>query len=249
MTKPELAAYKTKKQHDWNMTIESGFSALAMTIMYLFCFNELFLNGSVEDHWSKRTALSTHAISLVRQGASLPILLPPRPTLHSAQTGPTVPTAPRPRRLSSPTRPAPPPHLRRPRHPIARPPRQHLAASLYETVIYLMTDKALEFYAHHVLVVISCGSFLFLGKGHLWCCWLGLVEGSNPPLCMVTALRQIPSWNGGTVYTLSGAMLWICYVFCRVLSAPMCMYAFHKDMATDPAIARMSEEDSIHLAW
>mmetsp|Transcript_18976 Transcript_18976/g.49813 ORF Transcript_18976/g.49813 Transcript_18976/m.49813 type:complete len:236 (+) Transcript_18976:243-950(+) len=189
MTKPELTAYKTKKQHDWNMTVESGFSSLAMTIMYLFCFNELYLNGTVEDHWAKCTVLSTHAISL------------------------------------------------------------HLAASLYETVIYLVTDKALEFYAHHVLVVISCGSFLFLGKGHLWCCWLGLVEGSNPPLCAVTALRQIPSWNGGTVYTLSGAMLWICYVFCRVLSAPMCMYAFHKDMATDPTIAKMSPDESIHLAW
>ena len=116
-------------------------------------------------------------------------------------------------------------------------------------MIYLLSDKSLEFYAHHVLVVVSCGSFLFLGRGHLWCCWLGMVEGSNPPLCAVTALQQLPSWNGGIVYTFSGALLWIAYVFCRVLSAPFCMYAFHMDMATNSEVAYMSEDKSIHLAW
>mmetsp|Transcript_18979 Transcript_18979/g.49826 ORF Transcript_18979/g.49826 Transcript_18979/m.49826 type:complete len:114 (+) Transcript_18979:243-584(+) len=99
MTKPELTAYKTKKQHDWNMTVESGFSSLAMTIMYLFCFNELYLNGTVEDHWAKCTVLSTHAISLVREGPPLPVLLPShfRPTHR-----PDAPTPPhRPATLSS----------------------------------------------------------------------------------------------------------------------------------------------------
>ena len=38
-----------------------------MTLMYLHCFNELYLNGTVEDHWAKRTLISTHAISLVRK--------------------------------------------------------------------------------------------------------------------------------------------------------------------------------------
>lgn len=188
-TKGELATYKFKKQLDWNMTIESGFSSLYMTVFYLICVNELFLNGNVHDHWHKRTVISTHAIAL------------------------------------------------------------HLAASLYETVIYLLSGKSLEFYAHHALVVISCGTFLGLGRGHLWCCWLGLVEGSNPALCMVTSLRQIPSMKGGTVYTLSGAMLWVTYLICRVISAPACMWSFHDDMAKHPEVALMSEDESVHLAW
>ena len=107
MTKPELTAYKTKKQHDWNMTVESGFSSLAMTIMYLFCFNELYLNGTVEDHWAKCTVLSTHAISLVREGAPLPVLLPShfRPTHRPDAPLPHRRTAPPPYRPTAPPAP------------------------------------------------------------------------------------------------------------------------------------------------
>ena len=124
---------------------------------------QVYYHGSIEDRWSKRSVVSTHAISL------------------------------------------------------------HLASSFYEMCIYTMTGKALEFYAHHVLVITSCGSFLLFRRGHLWCCWLGLVEGTNPALCSLTALGQIPSMKGGSLYVVSGAMLWVTYVFCRMISSPWCM--------------------------
>ena len=61
--------------------------------------------------------------------------------------------------------------------------------------------KDLVFYGHHVLTAVCCLSFLVTGRGHLWCCWLGLVEGTNPALNMLTILGQIPGQKGGEYHS------------------------------------------------
>ena len=42
-----------------------------------------------------------------------------------------------------------------------------------------------------MLVILCFASFLVTGRGHLWCCWLGLVEASNPFLCLLSLMRQV----------------------------------------------------------
>lgn len=62
----------------------------------------------------------------------------------------------------------------------------HLGASIYECVCYAMSGKESVFYYHHLVTVLCCGSMLFMGRAHFWCCMLGLVEFSNVPLSLLT---------------------------------------------------------------
>lgn len=125
----------------------------------------------------------------------------------------------------------------------------HLASSLYETLTYVVAGKGWMFYLHHVLVVLSCGSFLLTDRGHLWCCWLGLVEATNVPLCLVTLYNKVPSAKGSLPHIVAGALLWVMYVIFRVVSAPMCMYWMYGDYQNTPEHAWVSKDVSLDRGW
>lgn len=126
----------------------------------------------------------------------------------------------------------------------------HLATSLYETTTYILTDKTFEFYAHHVVVLACCGSMLFTGRATAYCAWLGLVEGTNVPLCSLTLLGKVA--KGSSAYVASGALLWVSYVILRVVSCPVAMYMMYNDrFVLDPDrtwsyVLTGAQED---LAW
>lgn len=125
----------------------------------------------------------------------------------------------------------------------------HFAMCLYETCIYLLVGKDLVFYGHHVLTAVCCLSFLVTGRGHLWCCWLGLVEGTNPALNMLTILGQIPGQKGGALYVASGVSLWVTYVIFRMVSTPICFWYLTLDIRDFPEIAWISEDPTMNNAW
>lgn len=124
----------------------------------------------------------------------------------------------------------------------------HVGCTLYEATTYMLSGKALQFYLHHVVVVGNCSYMLLTGRGHLWCSWLGLVEGTNVPLCLLTFFGSTPL-KGGILYTLSGVMLWVSYVALRVVSAPAAMYEIYMDSQKYPADAWISENAEFNNNW
>lgn len=105
----------------------------------------------------------------------------------------------------------------------------HIGSSIYETICYALSGKESVFYLHHVVTLGCCSSMLFTGRAQFWCCVLGLVEGSNVPLCFLTVMRAIPALRASTLYTVNGALLWLAYVVLRV-PIPLAMYLLGKDL-------------------
>uniref|UniRef100_A0A7S2RIV2 TLC domain-containing protein n=1 Tax=Rhizochromulina marina TaxID=1034831 RepID=A0A7S2RIV2_9STRA len=124
----------------------------------------------------------------------------------------------------------------------------HIACTIYEATTYVLSGKELQFYLHHVVVIGNCSYMLVTGRGHLWCSWLGLVEGTNVPLCSLTFLGST-SFKGGLLYTLSGVMLWISYVVLRVISAPAAMYYIYLDSQNHPGSAWISKDPEFNTGW
>jgi hypothetical protein len=93
----------------------------------------------------------------------------------------------------------------------------HAGVSLYEASTYPFVGKKLEFYVHHVLVLLNCGAFLYTGRGHPWGSFMGLVEGTNIPLCLVMYMRAIPALSDTLAFKLSGAALWLTYLLIRLV--------------------------------
>lgn len=131
------------------------------------------------------------------------------------------------------------------RHGIA----SHMSFSLYEMSIYVMVGKPIHFYMHHVLVILCFASFLVTGRGHLWCCWLGLVEASNPFLCLLSLMRQVPALKATMFYYVNGFLLWLAYVVFRVVSPLFSVHYMYVEMRDRKDVAWVSEDRSYNVAW
>lgn len=107
----------------------------------------------------------------------------------------------------------------------------HIASSLYETTCYVLANKGLVFYLHHVVTVGGCSSMLFFGRASFWCCVLGLIEGTNIPLGIVLGgpFKTTPAIKNSILYKLNGILLWVLYLIIRV-PMPIAMWFFQKDL-------------------
>lgn len=114
-------------------------------------------------------------------------------------------------------------------------------------ICYVLSGKALVFYLHHVVVIPNCASMLLSGRGHLICAWLGLVEGTNIPLCTLMFLREVA--RESTLYVISGVSLWLFYVVLRVVSAPVCMWIIYSDTTNHPDVAWLSKDPTLQTTW
>ena len=130
----------------------------------------------------------------------------------------------------------------------------HVASSIYETICYALSGKEFVFYLHHVVTMGCCASMLLTGRGSFWCCVLGLVEGSNVPLCFLTVMTSIPSLKGSILFVINGGLLWIAYVVLRI-PIPVAMYYLavdlrsHSKAAGGPAWVFSNEETNTAWIW
>jgi hypothetical protein len=102
----------------------------------------------------------------------------------------------------------------------------HTASSLYECTCYLLSGKNPLFYLHHAVTMVCVGCFLATGRGHFYCCALGLVEASNVPLALLFVVPK-----SSLLYTMSGVLLWLSYTFIR-FPVPLIMWSMWTDMLT-----------------
>lgn len=125
----------------------------------------------------------------------------------------------------------------------------HLATCVYESCTYVATGKGFVFYLHHLVVAGNAMPVLLTGRMHPYYCWVGLVEGTNVPLCLLTMFGQFPSMKGGAAHTASGAALWISYVFIRVLLPGHCMYSMFAALQSTPEKVFVFENETWNNAW
>mmetsp|Transcript_66358 Transcript_66358/g.183245 ORF Transcript_66358/g.183245 Transcript_66358/m.183245 type:complete len:335 (+) Transcript_66358:109-1113(+) len=125
----------------------------------------------------------------------------------------------------------------------------HAGVSLYEASTYPFVGKKLEFYVHHVLVLLNCGAFLYTGRGHPWGSFMGLVEGTNIPLCLVMYMRAIPALSDTLAFKLSGAALWLTYLLIRVVLMPFGICLLWQDQHNIPATAFLFADPVNNYAW
>ena len=131
----------------------------------------------------------------------------------------------------------------------------HIASSLYESTCYVFAKKGLVFYLHHVVTLGGCFSMLFFGRASLWCCAIGLIEGTNIPLGIVLGgpFRTTPAIKNSLLYKLNGILLWIMYLVIRV-PCPYVMYLLHKDvqengLGVGKNVAWLFEDEAMNQAW
>ena len=128
----------------------------------------------------------------------------------------------------------------------------HVASAMYETICYALSGKEFVFYLHHVVTIGCCSSMLLTGRAHFWCCVLGLVEGSNVPLCFLHVFGRIPVLKASILYVANGALLWIAYVILR-LPIPAAMFLLGKDLYYNTKAqggpAWVVEDETFQRAW
>jgi hypothetical protein len=110
----------------------------------------------------------------------------------------------------------------------------HFSYSAYETVLFMIHGKSIEFYLHHVVVFFNFGFCLFSDTMVIWAAWDGLVEITNLSLC-VLELQRLAGYKG-IFRTINGVSLWLLYLVFRIINLPVWLYTYYNDAVTHPTI-------------
>jgi len=112
----------------------------------------------------------------------------------------------------------------------------HLGYTAYESLLYLCmekwgTGKDALMYIHHACVLANLVPVLCTNRLHFYSCWMGLVEGTNPCLSGVFFFPRI-NMKDSIFLTISGVMLFLGFLFLRVIPLPYIFYCVMKDWDT-----------------
>ena len=107
----------------------------------------------------------------------------------------------------------------------------HSGQCIYETSTYLFQKKGLEFYLHHVLVLVNYFDVLRTGTMQYFAAKDGIVEGTNVPLCMVTLLRLFGK-SDHPLYAANGLGLWVLFLALRIVNLPLVIKQWREDLSS-----------------
>eukprot|EP00967_Tisochrysis_lutea_P091865 scaffold132205_cov33-Tisochrysis_lutea.AAC.7 len=101
---------------------------------------------------------------------------------------------------------------------------------MYELLMYVQSDKGAEFVLHHIVVIITYGLVLHCGEMHFWAAWAGMVEATNPNLCILQ-LGLLTGIGRGSLFEMAnGVCLWLLFLMIRVIGIPLWLVAYVKDV-------------------
>ena len=107
----------------------------------------------------------------------------------------------------------------------------HCGQCIYETTTYLFQKKGVEFYMHHVLVLLNYFDVLRTGTMQWFAARDGIVEGTNIPLCMITLLRLFNK-SDHPLYAINGLGLWVSFLVLRIVNLPLVIQQWREDMVS-----------------
>lgn len=112
--------------------------------------------------------------------------------------------------------------------------QQHLGYNLYELIFYICVgQKDGLMYLHHFCVIANFSNILLFQYNHFYATWMGVVEGTNPFLAAVFALKRIgPPWLNSPWATIFGVGLWLSFLIIRVINLPFVFAVVVKDFST-----------------
>jgi len=112
----------------------------------------------------------------------------------------------------------------------------HVSSSIYEALVYLVYRKPMVYMVHHAIVVYAYGVGLWVGAMHFWGAWDGLTEASNINLCFLKIGLILQSGRGSTAETVNGMLLYLSFLFVRVLSLPLWLALYAHDVYFRPEV-------------
>lgn len=106
----------------------------------------------------------------------------------------------------------------------------HVGTSIYEAAMYVVYGKSWVYSVHHVIVVYAYGLGLYVGRMHVWGAWDGLVEFTNINVCILKIMLILNVGRGTPAEAINGGMLYLVYLFTRVISLPLMLSTFAYDV-------------------
>ena len=101
----------------------------------------------------------------------------------------------------------------------------HVAENIYESINYLYQGKPIEFYLHHVVVIINFIPVLLSGHLGFFAYWDGTVEFTTIFLCIIDILK-LHNFEKSIIYKLNGFCLWISFIVFRLIGMSYWLYSW-----------------------
>lgn len=118
---------------------------------------------------------------------------------------------------------------------------------IYEVCLYVLHGKKLVFWVHHLLALGAIVTSRLTEQQMQIIAWQYSCEVTGVPLAAVLLMQQDPALKASTAYTVAGAVLWVTWLFARVISLLACTAFFGHDLFYAlPAIGRLDDLHWIH---
>jgi len=104
----------------------------------------------------------------------------------------------------------------------------HCGCTFYEILCYMFMGRGVEFYLHHVFVLLCYIPIILSGHMGFFAYFDGTVEVTNIFLCSLPILR-LYDMKKSVAYVVCGASLWVSFLLVRLIGMSYWIYLFISD--------------------
>ena len=94
-------------------------------------------------------------------------------------------------------------------------------------------SMVLQYVVHHALTCVGLGTMLYTSRMHYFACLGGLCEITNVFLNTILTFQYL-GLPRGKMYIVCGFLLWLSFVFFRLMLFPYWLYVFYTDVQSNP---------------